>query len=254
MAECFLVQNGGGNSLNFKVVGNPQPASPKENTIWIDTDVDITSYAFSATEPEAPADGKNGPVWISVGTSSGVEFNALKKNAIQVYPASVKQYIDGEWKQISAHMYQGGEWVQFSFDRFYIFQEGQGIANGYEVKHLHNHSGFELGNDKITFATNTSVGEQIWINPKVNLGAYKLLCVELTCTARYGSSHTITIGVGSDVPTGQQLPGNFDASVPSIYDTTRKIYEVPISNVSGERYIKVAAFAITGYIHNIWLE
>ena len=79
---------GGCTSLNFKVVGNPQPSNPKEHTIWVDTDVPISSYVFSATEPEAPEEGM---VWISIGTSSAVEFNALKKNALQVYPIAAKQ-------------------------------------------------------------------------------------------------------------------------------------------------------------------
>ena len=67
-------------SLNFKVVGNPQPASPKENTIWINTDAEITSWVFSATQPT----GADGMVWISTGTSSSVEFNVLKKNGIKI--------------------------------------------------------------------------------------------------------------------------------------------------------------------------
>ena len=43
---------GGGTSLNFKVVGGTSaPENPKENTIWVDTDTEITSYLFSAVSP-----------------------------------------------------------------------------------------------------------------------------------------------------------------------------------------------------------
>lgn len=42
---------GGGAGLNFKVVGNPQPASPKENTIWVNTDTPISGYHFGNEEP-----------------------------------------------------------------------------------------------------------------------------------------------------------------------------------------------------------
>lgn len=39
-----------GDGLNFEVVGGTtQPANPKENTIWINTDVEITRWYFSAT-------------------------------------------------------------------------------------------------------------------------------------------------------------------------------------------------------------
>lgn len=38
--------------LGFEVVGDTvAPASPKENTIWINTDAEITGYIFSATDP-----------------------------------------------------------------------------------------------------------------------------------------------------------------------------------------------------------
>lgn len=100
---------GGGASLNFKIVGNPQPAEAKENTIWVDTD-DITSWEFSPTEPENPVPGM---VWVSTGTSSTVAFNALKKNGITVYPISAKQYIDGAWVNKTAESYQGGAWVEW---------------------------------------------------------------------------------------------------------------------------------------------
>lgn len=102
---------GGSGGLNFKIVGGTStPSSPKENTIWVNTDVEITSYIFSATEPEAPADGLDGPVWISIGDSGGVKFNALKKNSIMVYPITAKQYVDGKFDTKDAFIYQNEEW------------------------------------------------------------------------------------------------------------------------------------------------
>lgn len=106
---------GGGASLNFDVKAYATEeallaAVPKENTIGVITQTAITSWAFSATEPAEPVAGM---VWISTGDSSGVEFNALKKNAIQVYPLSAKQYVDGAWVDVTAMSYQGGEWVEW---------------------------------------------------------------------------------------------------------------------------------------------
>ena len=43
---------GGGANLNFRVLGGTtQPANPKENDIWVNTDAKITSWVFSVTEP-----------------------------------------------------------------------------------------------------------------------------------------------------------------------------------------------------------
>ena len=94
MGQAFLHGNGGANPLNFKVVGNPQPTSPKENTIWINTDVAVTGYVFSATTPSRPTQGM---AWIETGLLSSVPFNALKKNSIELLPQNVKQYVSGTW-------------------------------------------------------------------------------------------------------------------------------------------------------------
>lgn len=55
---------GGGTLLNFKVVGNPQPENPKENTIWVDTDEKITSWYFSTEKPN--------PASVEIYTEEGV--------------------------------------------------------------------------------------------------------------------------------------------------------------------------------------
>lgn len=101
---------GGGGGLNFKIVGNPQPSNPKLNTIWLDTDVSITSYFFRPTEPENP---EVGTVWIITGASSPVAFNALKKNGVMVFPLYAKQYVSGSWKTVSAMSFQDGKWVNW---------------------------------------------------------------------------------------------------------------------------------------------
>ena len=112
---------GGGTSLNFKVVGGTtRPTSPKENTIWVNTSVAIPSWAFSATEPGSPVAGM---VWIITSTSSQAEFNALKKNTIQVYPTFARQYVGGQWVERDAQCYQDGEWKDM-VSELYIVENG----------------------------------------------------------------------------------------------------------------------------------
>ena len=122
MGKCFLHGNGGANPLNFKVVGGTTaPANPKENTIWVNTDAEITSWIFSAAEPTGLVEGM---VWISVGVSSSAEFNAMKKNGIQVYPLTAKQYVSGALVDKTAKSYQGGEWVEWFYGKlYYLGQE-----------------------------------------------------------------------------------------------------------------------------------
>lgn len=113
-------------SLSFEVVGNPQPENPKENTIWVDTDVEITGWDFSAAEPANPAEGM---VWFSTGTASSVAFNALKENSVMVYPLSAKQYVSGAWVNVTAKSYLNGAWVDWFVWNGQLYQSGNEFTN-----------------------------------------------------------------------------------------------------------------------------
>lgn len=121
---------GGGASLNFAVKAYSSEAEllaavPKENTIGIITTTPITSWFFDAEEPETVADGM---VWFPTGTSSTLAFNALKKNGIQVYPISAKQYVGGAWVDKTAMSYRGGEWVDWIT---YLYRKGYGLESNF---------------------------------------------------------------------------------------------------------------------------
>ena len=111
MAKGFKCGSGGGVPLNFKVVGGTSaPSNPKENTIWINTDAEITSWVFSATQPETATEGM---AWIYTGSVSPQGFNALKKNCIMIYPLATKQYVNGAWVEKVAKIYQNGVWADW---------------------------------------------------------------------------------------------------------------------------------------------
>ena len=139
---------GGGGGLNFRVIGSTiQPTSAKENDVWVNTSTKIESWIFSATEPESPAAGM---VWIEVGTSSDVEFNALKKNSITVYPVWVRQYVDGAFADRNAHIFQNGEWVQFSevITTVYLIQNGYIDLDAHPYSYTYYHyNGTQNGDD-----------------------------------------------------------------------------------------------------------
>ena len=123
MGTCFLYgSSGGGTSLNFKVVGGTtQPENPKENTIWVNTDTEITSWEFSTVTPGSPAAGM---VWIKTRFGSSTPFNALKKNEVRVYPFSTQQYVNGAWADKTAMIYADGIWSLFHPPKEYVIQNG----------------------------------------------------------------------------------------------------------------------------------
>lgn len=101
-----------GAELNFEIVGGTcAPANPSENTIWVNTENDITGWVFRSIEPDAVAEGM---VWVSTEKSSHVAFNALNQNQMYVYPYSVYQCISGVFVGMPAQIYQNGTWRGFN--------------------------------------------------------------------------------------------------------------------------------------------
>ena len=109
----------GGMPVNFKVVsGTSAPELPMENTIWVNTDTAISGWIFSSLDP----DPQEGLVWILTGRASPVQFNAVRRNTVMVYPVSVKQYIGGEWVYKTAKIWNG-EWTLIAADTI-IYDSG----------------------------------------------------------------------------------------------------------------------------------
>lgn len=127
MAKGFKHGTGGGTALNFKVVGSTtEPSSPKENTIWVNTEKEITGWSFGATEPASPAEGM---VWFTLALESPVAFNAAKKNTVMLYPVSASQYVGGAWASRDAYAYINNQWVQFSSVILDLYLYDNGTAN-----------------------------------------------------------------------------------------------------------------------------
>ena len=103
--------SGGAAGLNFNIVGGTvEPTNPRENTIWVDTDIPITGWSLSFNEPSEPEEGM---VWIVTGTRGRNVFNALKKNTLAISPMAAKQYVNGAWQAREAQIYIDGEWRDF---------------------------------------------------------------------------------------------------------------------------------------------
>lgn len=188
--------SGGGGGLNFRVLGGTSaPPSPKENDIWVNTDVKISSYVISATQPTTH---DSGLVWIPTGTSSTVHFNALKKNAIEVYPQSVKQYIGSEWVQIDAYMYRGGKWVQFSeiITTLYLYTPGNtqdSVTGGWKTL-----GAAQIKSDYLAMMFKSDwKGAQLYTNNAVDMSSYKFLNVEVKDWSR-----TCYLGINNTKPNG----------------------------------------------------
>ena len=227
----FNVTGGGGAALNFKVVGYATKeellaATPAENAIGIITEIPITGYHFGTEEPSPAAAGM---VWITTGTASGVEFNALKKNAIQVYPVCAKQYISGAWVDKTAKSYQGGKWVDWIFKE-YIYKNGEAATE------LTYGPGATLAADNIYINGNpNTLANQVITTYQYGMDERRKLVAEVS---GYSGSVSVIIGLAttaSDIKYFNQLTAY--TSISSIGRV-----ELDISSINGIFNVLIAAY------------
>lgn len=200
-----MTGGGGGTSLNFDVKAYATEelllaATPKENTIGIITTTAITSWIFSATEPESPVEGM---VWITTSTSSTIEFNALKKNAIQVYPVAAKQYVSGAWVDVTAYSYQGGEWVAW-WDGVTLYDAGDQalvVTGGWERHADMNFAGslnsgyVTFNDDSIKITAGSGVASIVSTKNKIDVTGYSAIEFDVLITS---VAHNSAYGIISE--------------------------------------------------------
>ena len=247
MGIAFLHGNGGSGGsagLNFQVVGNPQPATAKENTIWIDTDTEITSWIFSATQPVTATEGM---VWISTGSASTAAFNSLKKNGIMIYPMSSKQYVGGAWITKTAQSYQNGAWVDWIT---YFYKDGNtfdDLTGGYVYG-----AKTTLEADSIKIYIDSQNQESYAItNNKVDISSISTLYVKGRIAVRnsynehtkvylYATENKIT-SVTADTGGGATIIKEIKATnsgTPDIYGEV--VLSLDVSGLTGSKYIFIA--------------
>lgn len=223
---------GGGGGLNFQVIGGTTaPNNPKENTIWVNTSTTITDWVFSATQPN----GATGRVWISTGTSSPVEFNSLKKNALMVYPGSVMYYNGTEWKNVDAYIYQNGAWVRFSLAwNGYYFDNGEQhssitggwTSNGYKYYDYSMKTG-TVGTTLRTGSSGNYTASMVGTANRVDLT--NVDTIHITVEAEHGGS-SFAVMKTKELTAGDKL---VDISVGE--------KKVNVSSLTGSYYLAIAS-------------
>lgn len=259
MAKGF--KKGGYNPLNFKVVAyateeDLNAATPKENTIGVVTTDTITSWMFSETEPTEPMEGM---VWFYTGTPSTVQFNALKKGNIQVYPIAANQYLAGAWKDLTAKSYRGEKWDDWSID---VFSNGT-LLEGCTVGIIPNSVDCSVavsGTDIVfTSPGNLASGNRgggFYFEPTFYVTGRKKLYVDATVTLG-SSTRSLQFGFRNNPPS---IPDGRDfAAHITVNDLTggRHEYELDISELSGYMYLLFYGYALgkaNVRVHDIRIE
>lgn len=216
--------------LDFTVVdGLTEPANPKEKMIWVETDAEITGWTFSATEPA----GSEGLVWFLIGQSSQVAFSVTKDNPIMVYPIKARQYINNSWTEKNVKTYQNNTWIKWN-SITYWFKTNEGSTNIWQGASESNGEyyikTYRLQLTSKTYGSNTVA---ITTKSKIDLTNFNTLYFKADADA---SAHG-TFGVASAVD-GFNVTFVNGASVYQ-GDQSSKIWEVDISNLTGEYYLAI---------------
>ena len=190
--------SGGAAGLNFDIIGSTvEPTNPRENTIWVNTAENITSWIFDSNMPTEPEEGM---VWFRTVKKSSVLFNALKKNAIVIYPNNCQQYVNGAWVNKIAMSSLNGEWTEWY--RGQVYENGneyEEITGGLSVgKQIY--SAAVKNDDHIllyaTEATNADYSHATcYLNNPIDLTNHSTITLEAN-TAHYDSSHAGNVYVG----------------------------------------------------------
>lgn len=229
---------GGSDGLNFSVVGGTAaPSNPKENMIWIDTDVKITSWIFSATEP---ADSAEGMVWISTSASSSVAFNALKKNGLQIYPIYAKQFISGAWVSVTPMSYQGGEWKYW-----YLVIVRNGVAKVDFSGNVRNTPAMTVTNEdgyiKVTSTNSTTSGAAT--AEKHDVTEYNTIEIDVDVKI-IGSYFAIGLSKALNASSAATAESNVVVKTKTT-KTGRQTLTVNIESYSGTYYVSTLMYGIT---------
>jgi len=235
--EIAGIQSGA--ELNFKVVGDiTAPTSPSENTIWVNTENEITEWFFSANEPETPIENM---VWFITGTKSNSEFNALKENSIQVYPLSAVQYISGAWVEVNTQIYQDGQWMSWIL---YLYKNGNtfdDLTGGFVTYG----SSFTLGETGISVSCRGTSGVCRTANPIDLTNISTLYCTLTGITTSTSTTKHFAFSVWSTAPTAYTGSGDVYESYTSLGATgsDKVTLILDVSRIRGEKYIGVEGFS-----------
>ena len=264
MGYGFKAAAGGGSNLNFsvKVYTTEETllsAAPKENTIGVVTDTAVPKWGFYAAKPETPAEGE---LCFPIGTESSYAFNALKKNALTVYPMNCQQYISGVWARKTAYIYKDGVWVQFSSDwdgtLYDSGDEYEYITGGWaSQKFATNVSGtgtMSKDDTCITLTAQNSASISAYTVNKIDLTDYSTLYVRIISLNKTGSwRFQARIIDGLSASDYESYIGYVDIG------SGAGTYSIDISKITGEHYISVDEWCADSFSYvmkfdKVWLE
>lgn len=245
---------GGGAGLNLSVKAYASaeslPASTREGTVAVITDIQIANYIFSDLEP---ASKSKGTVWIN--TSGGsIAYPVDKNGVLTLYPAKCSVYDGSSWVLCDAHLYKYGKWSQFAARTYLFFDNGDQCVDvtggwtkeGYTDGHSFGNTA-EITNGQLRCATSSNYRSAILGTVKpVDLTAIDTLYFEIADSLNCGYS---IVGVTKSPDNCQCNPVEPSEAGVNAEPTKNgaSIVELDVSTLKGQYYIYVMSWKYDHY-------
>ena len=192
MANIIRVGGGaGGGGLDITVVGGTtQPASPKENTIWVNTDAEIGAVTLA---PNAPASPEVGDVWVNTtnkynsnGTNASTNLIRVNDNPyLEINVLNISQWDGSAWvTRDGSAIYANGGWTTMALYmlNFGVVREGFTLTGAHNTTSGGNMSttsdviyDFSLGYASIQLTSKTAFEIGMQFSPMVDITNYTKL-------------------------------------------------------------------------------
>lgn len=211
MANIMRLGGGGGGGLEIAVVGGTtQPISPKDNTIWVNTGVEIGAVTFSPNSPDSPAVGD---VWVNTGnrysnsgSNASTNILAVSENPyLEINVFNISQWDGSVWvtKDNSA-IYANGGWTTLAL---YLFHYGTlnedypilvGAANSPSVALVEGYASYGLSGEALTFRnTNTAQAYfALQFNKVINLANFNKATLVFSISGSATGNSVVRLGFG----------------------------------------------------------
>lgn len=251
MGQCFLYGNGGGSQLYYDVVCQTAEPAKKEGRIWAKSSVAMTRFLFN----DAPwSTAVVGTVMVTgnlgganpSSTNSIIQVFSTKVsgivNSMKVKPYRCQQVqgSTGNWVDVDAYVCHSNTWVQFSFQKFCLFNNGDQRTNitGGWVGNNQTEIGATL---KLKVANSRPI---VSTAKPINLAGFtKLHCIADTAYGYFGVAAIQNINAGSP---NWVVNGSIGTS-----DTVLDISSVQLGYI---QCFAVASWAVTINVTQMWLE
>ncbi len=245
--------NAGGGGLKLYVLGGTtEPASPAENTIWVNTANTITDWFIQYDEPESPAEGT---LWISSSAKANTKVNVLWMHGLTFGFGTPKQYISGAWVTKTAKIRINGAWVDA---QTFVYKDGDYNENYAEsAQKSSSWMSVTITEEDADIKIDDSVSGQVhsygfvYFNRKIDLTEVKT--IKYTYSS-YGMGNNTSISHGyrfvATTGNGENQWSSPTAGTPQAYDnysqSTPNSVELDVSGLSGEHYVGVALYSYGG--------